>query len=596
MGSMAGRAASACDYNVSVRASIIWAILLFVLMPAHAGWVILNETGTVASSDAPKSLTIALGKLPPKIIRCIALSGIDGFAILYDRNKFVADGIPESASAKLRQLADANADLRSIAFAPGGGWIILYDQNSFAADAVPPEMLRILDNLKQQKTLARQVSFTIGGGWTILSGKSGYSCRNIPDDAFRRLGEIAKRGSTIDSIAFDANGGWTILFDNSQVASAKIPDVLSQKLTQLSRQGTSLTQVAFTSLLLDLSKDDGKTRAAVEERMEQEKVRGLSIAVIENGKILFARGYGVTETGGKPVTDLTRFQAGSVSKPVAALAAMRLVEQGKLTLDDDFNQFLTSWKIPHNTFTAKKVVTLREILTHTAGFTVHGFEGYVPTAPRPGLIEVLNGVSPANSPPIIVNQAPGAAYRYSGGGFCVMQQGMLDVTGSDFPDLMSRLVLSPLEMKNSTYDLILPGDWQSLAAIGHSHGQPIPGKWHVYPESAAAGLWTTPSDLARFIIAVQQAWRGVDGPISHDIAIQMLTPQSHGGELSLVLSGSGKDLCFQHDGLNAGFRSLIIGFPRSGQGAAIMINDDSSATVLEEITASLVARYHWPAP
>ena len=186
-------------------------------------------------------------------------------------------------------------------------------------------------------------------------------------------------------------------------------------------------------------------------RMEALHVPGVSVAVIRNGKILWARGFGVTKLGGAPVTENTVFQAGSISKPVTAMAVMHLVQAGRLNLDTDINTYLKSWKVPENEFTAQKKVTLRGLLSHTAGVTVHGFPGYASGATVPTLVQVLNGETPANTPAIRVDTTPGTLWRYSGGGYVITQQMLLDVTGQSFPAFMHATVLGPLGMTHSTY-------------------------------------------------------------------------------------------------------------------------------------------------
>ncbi|HUK89666.1 MAG TPA: serine hydrolase domain-containing protein, partial [Blastocatellia bacterium] len=242
------------------------------------------------------------------------------------------------------------------------------------------------------------------------------------------------------------------------------------------------------------------------DRMRYYRIPGVSVAVINNGRIEWARGFGVRDAGsGEPVTAETLFQAGSISKPVAAAGVLHLVEEGRLSLDDNVNDKLKSWRLPENEFTEKRKVTLREILSHTGGLTVHGFPGYATDAPLPTLTQVLDGTKPANTAPIRVDVEPGTIYRYSGGGYTVMQQLLIDVMGKPFPEILDQTVIERAGMMHSTYQQPLPNNLQGKTATAHIHGEPIKGRWHVYPEMAAAGLWTTPSDLALFAMEIQRA-------------------------------------------------------------------------------------------
>lgn len=247
------------------------------------------------------------------------------------------------------------------------------------------------------------------------------------------------------------------------------------------------------------------------DRMQALHVPAISVALIQDGKIQWARGFGVERPGGRAVTPDTLFQAGSISKPVTALEALHLVQEGKLSLDTDVNRYLKTWEVPSNELTQRTPVTLRELLSHTAGVTVHGFPGYAAGERVPSLVEILNGMPPANSPPIRVDMVPGKIWRYSGGGYVIVEQLLEDVTGEPFASLMRDQVLRPLGMSHSTYEQPLPARLLGRVATPYrADGSLVAGGPHVYPEQSAAGLWTTPSDLARFALglAADLAGRG----------------------------------------------------------------------------------------
>ena len=218
----------------------------------------------------------------------------------------------------------------------------------------------------------------------------------------------------------------------------------------------------------------------------------------------------MTDAGSNtPVTVRTLFQAGSISKPVAATGALSLVEAGKLSLDQDVNQTLKTWKVPENEFTKTEKVTLRRLMSHTAGLTIHGFPGYDVGAPLPTVAQVLDGEKPANTAPVRVDTVPGTTERYSGGGVTIEQQLMIDVTGQPFPEFMKENVLDRIGMTDSSYSQPLTGGWAARTAAGtYQDGKSVHGRWHVYPEMAAAGLWTTPTDLAKFAIEIALSRRG----------------------------------------------------------------------------------------
>ncbi len=341
---------------------------------------------------------------------------------------------------------------------------------------------------------------------------------------------------------------------------------------------------------------DGKILVAtLAERMEFYKIPGVSIAVINDGKVEWARGFGVVEIGGhQAITPETLFQAGSISKPVTALAALRLVELGKLKLDEDVNLTLKSWKLPDNEFTRQKKVTLREILTHSAGLTVHGFGGYPSDAPVPTLVQVLDGERPANSAAIRVDTVPGTKFRYSGGGYTIMQLMMLDVSGKTFPDLMQQMVLEPAGMKHSTFVQPLPKAMGQAAATGHVRGVAVKGRYHTYPEMAAAGLWTTPTDLALLAIEIQAEIAGKSEKIlSQKMAEQMTSKQFETYGLGPVVEEKGAASRFSHGGVDEGFEAYWIAYSHTGKGAVVMTNGAGGTKLAQEIIRAISKEYDW---
>jgi len=335
----------------------------------------------------------------------------------------------------------------------------------------------------------------------------------------------------------------------------------------------------------------------VKAQMSKYGVPGLSMAIVSGGKIVETRCYGVLGHGTRrAVTPDTLFQAGSISKSVAAVGALRLVEQAKLALDEDVNVKLQSWKVPENQFTTNQKVTLRRILSHTAGMTVHGFPGYAIEASLPTLIQVLNGDKPANTPSIVVEKVPGTAWQYSGGGYTVMQQLILDVTGEPFPDFMRNTVLGPAGMADSSYEQPQPPSRAARTACGtYPDGQTVTGRWHIYPEMAAAGLWTTPTDLAKFVISIQSSYAGSPSSVlQRPTAVKMLSVEKDGDGLGTFLGGKETSLQFSHNGRDEGFDALYIGYAKLGFGAAIMINANENSGMINRIVQHIGAIYNWP--
>ncbi|EDP69748.1 beta-lactamase [Flavobacteriales bacterium ALC-1] len=329
----------------------------------------------------------------------------------------------------------------------------------------------------------------------------------------------------------------------------------------------------------------------IEDRMKELNIHGLSIAVLNNGVIEWARGYGMADTiQNKKVSTKTLFQAGSVSKPIAATRALQLVEEGRLNLDSNVNDFLRSWKIPENEFTTKEKVTLRRLLNHSAGLTVHGFPGYSNKDAVPSVIDVLEGKG--NTDSVRVFRVPGEKVGYSGGGYTVMQLMVSDLEQNEFSDIMQKRVLNPLGMTSSTYANPLPKSYQNLAASGYkSDGSQVPGKWHTYPEMAAAGLWTTPSQLLLWAKAIQDTYQNKkDGFLKAETVKEMITDYGNNQGMGPYVV---EDL-FGHGGLDEGFVSDLRIWKEYPISVAIMVNSNSGGDIIREVFLSIAKEYNLP--
>ena len=341
--------------------------------------------------------------------------------------------------------------------------------------------------------------------------------------------------------------------------------------------------------------DELPLRLDLQKLMQLYKVPGLSIAVIDNFQIVWTKAYGVIEGGSAtPVTSRTLFQAGSISKPMAATGALYLVEQGKLSLDENVNQKLKTWKVPENEFTKNEKVTLRRLMSHSAGLTVHGFPGYDVNDSMPTLVQIFNGEKPANTASIRVDLVPGTQVRYSGGGVTIEQQLMMDVTSKPFPALMREIVLDKIGMTDSSYEQPLRPAQAAMTASGtYADGKVVHGRWHIYPEMAAAGLWTTPTDLGKFAIEIALSKHGKSNRVlSEEMTRQMLTPALDEAGLGFFLDKDNPGQ-FSHNGADEGFQALLTMNAESGKGVAIMANSDMGIAVGDFLLQSVAKEYGW---
>ncbi|HEY0852018.1 MAG TPA: serine hydrolase domain-containing protein [Bradyrhizobium sp.] len=343
------------------------------------------------------------------------------------------------------------------------------------------------------------------------------------------------------------------------------------------------------------------------ERMAELGTPSASVAVIDNFEVAWARGFGVRKQGEPaPVLADTPFQTGSVSKAVFAVAAMRLAQDKRIDLDADVRFYLKSWRLPHGDDGWQPKITLRQLLSHTAGTTVHGFPGYPAGAPVPSLPQVLDGTPPANTQAVYVDLIPGFQFRYSGGGTTIAQLAMTEVVGRPFTELMRELVLAPLAMEDSSYEQPPPSRIADRAALAHPlSAVPAAGGWNVYPEMAAAGLWTTARDVARLGVAVMRGLHGETSRLglSQESLSEMVRPQlpDHVAGTDFVglgwyCFGEGGAFRFGHAGWNHGFVADARFYPVTGQGSVVIINSNQGWPLIEELIKSMEREYRWPMP
>ncbi|MBX3239654.1 MAG: serine hydrolase [Chitinophagaceae bacterium] len=340
----------------------------------------------------------------------------------------------------------------------------------------------------------------------------------------------------------------------------------------------------------------GNQQFTLADRMKSNHINGVSVALIKDYKIEWAKGYGWADSAEqRPVTTSTLFQAGSISKSLNGVGILKLVQESKLNLDSDINIYLKSWKFPYDSLSKGKKITIADLLRHTAGLTVHGFDGYERGDTIPTLIQILNGEKPANSRAIRSMYEPSLKYQYSGGGTTVSQLILQDVTGQPYDTYMWNNVLNPMGMINSFYAQPPPAGKENLLATGyHNDGTEVKGKYHIYPEQAAAGLWTTPTDLAKYIIETQLSLQGKSNKVlsPETTRLRLTTYIDSSSALGVFIIKKGNEKYFNHDGSDEGFVAAYFGSMENGNGAVVMANTDNWS-LLSEVVNSLASVYNW---
>ena len=344
------------------------------------------------------------------------------------------------------------------------------------------------------------------------------------------------------------------------------------------------------------------------DRMKYYKVPGVSIAVIKDYKIDWAKGYGLADTNQKTqVTTETMFSAGSISKFLMAVTALKMVENEQIDLEKPINNYLTSWKITENDFTKKVPITLRMLLSHSAGTSQSSYFGFTPTQPLPNIVEILSGAKISETRPVIVNSEPNKEFRYSGGGSMIAQLALMDVSKQSFSSLTQQILFDKLGMKNSTFEQPLPAKFIKQSSWAYSDASWFKGMPYVYPQQAAAGLYTTPTDLAKFFIDVQKSYIGNGKILSQATTTEMLSAQrkvsdgAYNEQIGigpfLIQRADNTDpngVYFEFTGVNAGFLAYGIASITNGNGVMIMLNSGDDVNGLgKEIRRAVAKVYNW---
>ena len=341
---------------------------------------------------------------------------------------------------------------------------------------------------------------------------------------------------------------------------------------------------------------EGQETTTIEERMKVYGVKGVSIAVINNYQLEWAKGYGLADSAEQRlVTTETLFQAASISKSLNAMAMLKLAEEGKVSLNTDINEYLTSWKFPYDSNFGNKKITIENLLSHTAGLNVHGFAGYHSSDSLPTTLQILNGTKPSNSEAILSATKPNKHFSYSGGGTTITQLIQMDISKMPYDQYMKEKVLSTLGMLNSSYSQPLNSSRSKEMATGYNYdGKEINGKYHIYPEQAAAGLWTTPSELSKYIIETQLSLEGKSNKIlSKEMTEKMLAPIKEDAALGVFIENREGVKYFQHSGANEGFRGIYFGSMKDGNGIVVFVNSDNGSELLTEIVNAVASVYQW---
>lgn len=337
-----------------------------------------------------------------------------------------------------------------------------------------------------------------------------------------------------------------------------------------------------------------ENKKSIPQIMEEDKIAGVSIALFDAGKIAWQKAYGYANLEDSiKVTPNTVFNGASLSKPVTALAALNLVEEGVLNLNEDVNNYLEDWKVPENKFTEIEKVTLGRLIGHTAGFERYVQSSFLPNEELPTIEQMLAGDNPSVDPPVSIVYVPGEKQVYSNPGYSVIEKLLEDVTNKDFNEVISERIFEPSDMTHSSFQQPVPKQLREQMATGYSNElEPYPYK--LFPFKAAGGIWTTPTDLARFLITLLEDHHlGTNVILSKRMTDSIFTKTPKRLGFGKIYNDNSQDILFEHWGSNSGFTCYMVASLKNKQGIVVMTNSDNGTSFLSYIARAVAIEYNW---
>ena len=569
-------------------------------------------------------------------------------------------GFNASCRAKVEEYVNAGLEIDVVAFAPNGAWMVIAEHlawHSSGLSYVDTLEQKILERINAGKRITELAFDADNDGWTLISGNWAHSVA-IPSDLYTAVVERHKSKRRIEQVEFSPDGRWLLLADD-WYASAGLNSTAVAWLKNFQQSEWSLDRImlglggnfvlfsngayvpnmanAMESIEYGLTKN-------IWAMMDDANVAGLSIAVIDDYEIEWARTYGEIEAGTQRFLRAdTPMDTASVSKPLTAMTMMTLVEDGVFSLDTDVQSAailsyvkfgfpywnpLLLWLIYGPSFQNGLALpgtqmTLRRLLSHSASLEPWGTTAYLPGDKLPNTLQMLFGHdSNGNSEsygggnmvwydPFILDNGvqyqPGDVYRYSGGGFMAAQAMAESLTLADFEAMAQSRIFDVLDMDDSTYYQPLSAAFEARAAVPHdSNGDAVPvNQRPIYPWASGGGLYASPSDLAKATIALMQQGVGPNGAkvLEPSSVSAILTKQAAGSTkygLGMSLSADqvtpNNDEWFTHNGGHTYAKARIAGSPGEGSGIAILISSgtDAAEDLRDEIFARFRTVYGWP--
>ncbi len=364
-------------------------------------------------------------------------------------------------------------------------------------------------------------------------------------------------------------------------------------------------QMKMQQAITHLEQEDGSFMT-VEEAMQQHGLVGLSVVVFDNYQIAWSKTWGYKFRGGtEKIDDETAFSTASISKAITATLLALLEEKGLLDLDEPVNKYLKRWKLAENSYTKEVPVTFRHLLSHTAGTTQHGFADFYKGDQVPTLLESLQGKLPRYNAPVQVTSLPGTNWSYSGGGYSVAQMAVEDHLGKSLAALAEEYLFRPLGMEHTTmYQDGHPKFLRNVAKVHNQQGEIIKTGIPICPQTAASAMWSTPVDMAKFLIELQRALAGkptqvISSAVAKKVTAVQTTRTVGGWSMGWErYHRLGNRSWFSHGGANTGTGGHIYATMEDGNGIAFFGNGPNNIRipVLDKLRNSIILAHDWKQP
>ncbi|NOX92147.1 MAG: beta-lactamase family protein [Gammaproteobacteria bacterium] len=568
----------------------------------------------------------------------ITISPNGEWIVVYNTSIYRSAGFPASVKNKVQAYINAGKEIDVIAFAPNGSWIVVAE-DYFWRSANVPEGAKLQNYVKKYQNAGKRIDSLAlsNNGWIVVSGNNSASW-NVPASLRKAVADRIAAKRKVTNISLTPDNKW-IVVEDQWFASNNITKSMMNTVKEWQRSkrkldhlviGPGSSFVAYggsfnpssTSKIDQIEYKLGALKNKnIYQRMKDLKINGLSLAIIDNNSVVYARGYGVLEKDSQDwVRNTSPFSVGSNSKLVAAMTAMKLIDQGNLSLATNLNNaggIVNWWKFlginypkSYGTFDyLDQSKTLEQLLSHTAGMKNSSIQ-ILPDCMNnePSVLQMMLGYNCIDGNKFFDNTRVawadqnvypvGSTFKYSNKGYAVAQGMIQGLEGNDYKTVVKNKLFIPLGINNATYDQFLGNGWFAKVAKKHDgNGNKIAQR--LIPNHAAGGLYIAPKDYARLMVLLLNNGQTKSGVqvLSADSVNEILNVRQskYGLGVRVHNAANYNSMKFRHGGTVTGGSSCMEGFPAQKEGIFIVVNGNKTNgwKLMTEIKEAFQLQYGW---